>query len=361
MYRDSCIAHPPGCFIILIREDYIGICQNAPDPNCAAALLNYFTHWHDTLLNALGNVQAENAIRRSHNASLKADESADWKQELPEDLWVWQSMSQIRAGLNGIWKDDKIRASRQWLEDQKLLASRKHPTLKWKQTPQYQLNVNAVQSAVTAWGMARRAKEINPDNAPEIDGLDARQIEQRLAEYLASIAEKSGLDNPKNRDSVIRFFVSLISKVNLDRRYGGSAGGGAGAGSAGDGKNDEDESNPAHKIATQLLEVYFGRYKRVKPNSSVQKSTFRGKNFQQFVTFAEAGITAGNMGQYLDAKCSEKWYQDNNEFPSVRKTAEEIVDWVNAQRFAEGQTETGNGRTSVFSSFAKRRDGGSDE
>lgn len=349
--RTSCISHPAGTWIILIRESYVGICSGSPNSNCCAALLQYFAHWADTKLANLPQAQAENAVRRAHNNQLNAaEQDQKYCADVPESLWVWASIKDIRQAMNNEWKDDKVRACLQWLQDQRFLLRRQHPTLRWKRTPQYVINIPVVQQSINVWALAQRVSNVD-ETAPEFVGDTIEEIGNRLSDYLDSTLEKSGLEDQKNRESVVRLLVSLFGQVQIDRRT--NAKGGT---SAHEPKDKIDSDNPLYKPTSQMLGVYTDRQAKKIPGAKINKARFREKHYNDFLQLVESGLTVGDLARYLDAMVLEPYYRDNPAaFPAVDRVMRELSSWVNQQRFADNPQQ--NPQQNPFQKMAKQNQG----
>lgn len=138
MTKSSCIQHPPSMIIVMIRQDYLALCQDAPDPHCAAALLNNMEYWTNIKLANSRQVEIENAIAANEGAPL-----------LPDDgTWVYKTHEETQCDLLELFGRNKIVNNMAWLVSVGYLETRANPRYKWDKTKQYSLNLQTLQDAI---------------------------------------------------------------------------------------------------------------------------------------------------------------------------------------------------------------------
>jgi hypothetical protein len=144
MTKSSCIEHLPNQQLVIIREDYVALCEegasaDAPiDPNCAAALLNLFEHFT--------NWKKEN----SQQSKKYNDTSEVGGQERTQDesLWIWKTTDDLQTDLMGIWGKTKIETARKWLVSKGFIRQRRNPHHNWDKTYQYFYDIEGVNSSL---------------------------------------------------------------------------------------------------------------------------------------------------------------------------------------------------------------------
>jgi hypothetical protein len=134
--KTSCISHPPKSIFVMIRIDYMAICQGSPDAACSAALLSYFENWMNTKLDNRPQAKIRNKIDQDGGKAATQDES----------LWVYISQDDLKKDLLGVFGDTKINACLQWLRNVGYLSCRENPEHRWDRKLQYMLNIETVQT-----------------------------------------------------------------------------------------------------------------------------------------------------------------------------------------------------------------------
>lgn len=119
MSSTSVITHPARTTYHVLRADYIAICENAPDKNCAALLLDLFTYWTDKIIDL-------------------------------DKEWFWRSEKQICTDLFGLFGIVKLRENRKWLEKVGYIQTQTETHEKGIRYL-YKLIINKVQTAINSW------------------------------------------------------------------------------------------------------------------------------------------------------------------------------------------------------------------
>ena len=156
MSKTSVIIHPVRAYFIVVRSDYLLLCQDAPDMHCAALLLDRFEQWTNSKLdNELGT-------------------------------WIYMSLDDMVGELYHQYGRNKINKCLVWLCEMGWLNKRKNPNNDWDKTLQYELNSREINSSLSiAWDEAidsleltYREGETNPSDSLE---LTYREGETNLA------------------------------------------------------------------------------------------------------------------------------------------------------------------------------------
>ena len=140
MSKDSIIPHPPRNHTVVLREDYVELCEGADDYEradqfCAAMILSQFEYWLNVKLSNREQAEFENTI--AEKEGLEPTQN--------EDLWVWKSIPELKEELMDQYGRKKVMKSLEWLvEEKNYLLRRKNPNYKWDRTYQYMINVDLI-------------------------------------------------------------------------------------------------------------------------------------------------------------------------------------------------------------------------
>lgn len=140
MTKTSIIQYPPESPIVIIRAALVAICPDAPDPNCAAGILNQMIYWTDIRL-----AHADQADY--FNAAAEAD---GLPEAMDDNLWIYKTQDDLQAELLKLFGRNKIIDTLSWLVSVGYLERRNNPRYRWDRTAQYRLVVEAVQSRISA-------------------------------------------------------------------------------------------------------------------------------------------------------------------------------------------------------------------
>lgn len=143
MPKESCITHPANSKVVVIKEYYIKLCEEADnykraDRYCAAMLLSQFEYWMNVKLPNKKQAEFEN----------KLAEKEDLEPTQNESLWVWKTQDDLSEELFNMYSSKKIGHSLKWLVEQEFLLRRKNPKYKWDNTYQYIINIDEVQNKI---------------------------------------------------------------------------------------------------------------------------------------------------------------------------------------------------------------------
>lgn len=197
------LQHPQSTYLIMVREDLIRICDDAPDPQCAGVILALFEYWMRVKKANQPQAQIENSIAVKGGAKPTQDDS----------LWVWKTEEQLKKETFNIYGIKKLRLHREWLVNAGFLLKRKNPKYGWDQTLQYQLNIGAIQTALDVWqGCRVDAAELpdGPAELPDESGQTAAAIPETTSETTKKTTKKNksaARSRPADFSSVVDMFA----------------------------------------------------------------------------------------------------------------------------------------------------------
>lgn len=128
-------------YFLRLSEDMIGICEDAPDPKCAGAILCVFEYWMRVKLAHRSQALIENAIAVKHGEEPVQDTG----------LWVWKTAEELITETLGLFGIKKLRENREWLVEQGFLHTRENPKYGWDRTIQYHLDIERIRIAISMW------------------------------------------------------------------------------------------------------------------------------------------------------------------------------------------------------------------
>ena len=114
MSRTSCISHPEGERLILIRKWQLEACSKDA---CAAALLNLFEYWHNIKLEQKSQAKGYNDVAARHGENSNQIET----------LLQWHKSEQLEASLLNIFNKRRIQAAIELLENLKFISVHRNP------------------------------------------------------------------------------------------------------------------------------------------------------------------------------------------------------------------------------------------
>jgi len=152
--RQASISHPKGSRFLLVRQDYLGICQG---DHCQAALLATFEYWHEVRLADLELKQSERDSRQQ-----PATQSGD--------LGITRSRNELQRDLLGLYRKGSIIPALRGLQRRGFLQ--RLETLP-RERAMYLLEVTNIQKAVDEWAAAelpaQRRLELAADSPRAVD------------------------------------------------------------------------------------------------------------------------------------------------------------------------------------------------
>lgn len=138
MSKSSCITHNSRQIAVIIRQDYLAICDNN---HCAAALLNIFEYWTNIKLGQQEQARIENEIADAGKAD-KIDDS----------LWIYKSIPELQKELMGLFGETKVGNALKIILDKGFITTRNNPKYGWDRKLQYLFNIELVQAVILRYG-----------------------------------------------------------------------------------------------------------------------------------------------------------------------------------------------------------------
>ena len=203
--KTKCITHPPRQTLVIIREDYLAICDGN---HCAAAIMNIFEYWNDHKEANREQAAIENKIAAEGGAAAVNDE-----------LWIYKSIPDLKAELLGLFGESKISAALDLIKKKGFLDSRNNPKYGWDRTLQYQLNVSVTQALILRHGTSRKIK------ASKVAKVRLRSVENKAAipkTTTETTTKTSAADKPRRLNPVFEmvalksFGISDTTKLEKD-------------------------------------------------------------------------------------------------------------------------------------------------
>ena len=114
MSRTSCISHPEGERLILIRKWQLEACNKDA---CAADLLNLFEYWHNIKLEQKSQAKGYNDVAARHGENGLQIET----------LLQWHKSEQLESSLLNIFNKRRIQAAIELLENLKFISVHRNP------------------------------------------------------------------------------------------------------------------------------------------------------------------------------------------------------------------------------------------
>lgn len=202
--KTSCISHPPKTPLIIIRQEYLAICDGN---HCEAAILNQFEYWTNIKLGQKEQAEIENEIAQ-----------AGGLEGIEGNLWIYKTHTELHKELMGLFGIRAVGTALQSLVDRGFLERRNNPKYAWDRTYQYRLETRIVQDAILQkckmeetemQSQKERKRDIEPpetakaipeittENTPEIDTKNISNASQKpkIADPLSFELERLTVEN----------------------------------------------------------------------------------------------------------------------------------------------------------------------
>jgi hypothetical protein len=179
MTKSSCIQHPAQAALVILRDEYLQICEGH---HCAAMLLSVFEYWHNIKLGNLEQVEMDSAI--AEKTGVAAEQSGE--------LWVYKTQANLKADLLGLFGESKVLSATRLLIKLGFVSTRTNPRYAWDHTTQYLFYPSKVQSAITQKYVvpSRKSKQSSARNYAIKDPKSKGTIPETTTETTAKIKEK---------------------------------------------------------------------------------------------------------------------------------------------------------------------------
>ena len=135
MTRESCVKHPARNPTVVLRDDYLKLCNG---DYCAAMVLSQHEHWLNVKLD-------------SRQQAVEHNQAAVRSAEVPTqdtELWVYMAQACMKAQLMAMFGDKAVTTAYKTILDKGFLQKRKNPRYTWDKTLQYLFMVERVQEAI---------------------------------------------------------------------------------------------------------------------------------------------------------------------------------------------------------------------
>lgn len=166
--RDSVIQFRPSSGLVLLRRDYVEICDGN---HCAAMVLAQHQYWHEIMLGRRSQARQDNqASTAQYNATGKTSTGVQ-----RTNAWVWKRQTDMQSELLGMFGLKAIRDAYVLLAGKRFLQYKQDRSSPYSATKQYFFCVSAVQAAV------RSLPPINLGSSGEDDDPEDAEYENQGA------------------------------------------------------------------------------------------------------------------------------------------------------------------------------------
>lgn len=193
---------------IVLRQDLMDICEEAPKPQVAAVVLNSFIYWTSWKINHNKLIRSENEIYEL------AGRSQDMKHPELDGLWVFKSYDQLYEECMGLFGKTTIQANIKWLVKTKFLERRKNPKLDWDKTYQYRVNIPKIKELLFKWGaddVPEKTHNSSNDNVPNSIQDQASTDNAKVSCPIIQIQQIDVLDST---DRSVGFNTAIPNKLS---------------------------------------------------------------------------------------------------------------------------------------------------
>jgi len=194
MAKTSIIEHGSRMQLVIIREDYLSICDN---DHCSAAILNVFEYWTNIKLGQIEQTDIENGIKA--------------KGEIPTeeaDLWIYKTIPDLKGELLGLFGERSIATSLARLKIKEFLLTRNNPKFGWDRTIQYLFLTDNIRSALL--------HDASGKNAASMLQKGGFQDAKRMEQYHKTTSETPSKTKSKKVAPVGADFIPPLIKSWLD-------------------------------------------------------------------------------------------------------------------------------------------------
>jgi len=190
--KTSCIFHQPNQKIVLIKEDFVKLCEGN---TTAACLLSIFEYWTNIKLENKKQVSIENKFRVKGGFEPKT-----------ENTWIYKTPLQLSKDSLGLLKLYDIRKNLKYLFEKGYLKRRNNPLYKWDRTFQYQLQVEKINACIRCPQQIIESLAINQASA------SGKTIPEVTSEVTSEVIYSPGGENVKSSPP------SLSNKSLLEKK-----------------------------------------------------------------------------------------------------------------------------------------------
>lgn len=181
--RSSCISYPAREPLVIIRKSQLTLCKGH---KTAAALLSFFSYWHDIKLEQSRKARSQNTIAEKHGYDRSQDES----------LYQFHTTQQLVDGVLGIGKADSISKGLNILIEAGFITVHRNPNPRYRfdNTKHFLFHPDKVNEAIGAMSenpgsISPKTRSREPENTQTSSGKDTVDIVKNL-ETIPEITSK---------------------------------------------------------------------------------------------------------------------------------------------------------------------------
>ncbi len=208
MSRTSCIPHPEGERLVLIRKWQLEACQKDA---CAAALLNLFEYWHNIKLEQRYQAKNHNAVAERHGENGNQITG----------LLQWHKSEQLEDSLLNIFNKRRIQTAIELLENLKFISVHRNPNPRYSfdKTRHFLFHPNEVKSWLKSYLFVQSEHKLDvvdidaetaPDQAMKDECIDSDNL-------LLSIEANCTYGDSKSASSLVQIDPTVVA--NLPQQY----------------------------------------------------------------------------------------------------------------------------------------------
>ena len=197
MNKYSCILHPSQTVLVIVRKEYLSLCDGN---ETASAIISHFEYITNGRL-------------------------GDGRAVANQDTWFHKSNRELRDDLLNLYSDKTISAALDLLIRKGFIKRRNNPKNRADRTYQYQLQIEKVQSALDEWslGNSTESSRKNTQSIQEIYEMDSVNLHDGIRKSTETIQEKEEVveNTEKKKEKEQPPFVSptdetLVEVLNDD-------------------------------------------------------------------------------------------------------------------------------------------------
>lgn len=187
MPRTSCISHPEGERLILIRKWQLEACGKDA---CAAALLNLFEYWHNIKLEQTSQAKSYNDIAQRHGENSSQIET----------LLQWHTTDQLESSLLQIFNKRRIQGGIEVLERLNFISVHRNPNPRYAfdKTKHFLFNPHEVCNWLKKHSLNRGNLQADESETSVSNASTEQNDVIDSADLYLSIGENGNNDNHKN-------------------------------------------------------------------------------------------------------------------------------------------------------------------
>ena len=182
---------------VLIREDFLRLCEGKPEPAILLAILEY---WTKVKIGMNIQLSEENDIRRLEDLP---------PIDVELDLWIWRTQEDLIADSLGLLSKFKLKKAIKYLVDKGYIQIRTHPRYRWDKTYQYRLNLKTLRE-----DLKKVHQTLGADECPILDIRESK-IDPSKGQNLPLEGAKLDLQSAKIGPAIQNNYLKEINKNNI--------------------------------------------------------------------------------------------------------------------------------------------------